>query len=91
MILGQHVMVGAAGTVGHRSGAILCAGNGIRVRLFGRGVVGGTDPRVYADALKNGQLNCIPSDHSPRFAPVIHPKLKTGLQTMTTAVMAWFE
>ena len=84
-------MVGAAGTVGHRSGANLSAGNSTGVRLFGRGVVGGTDPRVYADALKNGQLNCIPSDHSPRFAPVSHPTLKTGFHAMTTAAMAWFE
>lgn len=74
VIMGLHVMVGAAGTVGHRSGAILSAGNSIRVRLFGRGVVGGTDPRVYADAVKNGQLNSIPCDHSPRVARSFTPR-----------------
>lgn len=36
IILGQHVMVGEAGTVRHRSGAILSAGNSLKVKLFGR-------------------------------------------------------
>ncbi|NDK55553.1 amidohydrolase [Pontibacter fetidus] len=52
--------------------------------------VGGTDPIVYLEAKKNNQLNSIPSNHSPKFAPVIHPTLKTGLQAMMTAAAAWF-
>ncbi|MBN9351353.1 MAG: amidohydrolase [Chitinophagaceae bacterium] len=51
--------------------------------------VGGTDPKTYRDAIKNNQLNSIPSNHSPKFAPVIHPTLKTGLQAMMTAAAAW--
>jgi hippurate hydrolase len=31
----------------------------------------------------------IPSNHSPRFAPVLHPTLETGLQAMLTAASAW--
>ena len=34
IILGQHVMVGEAGTVGHRSGAILSAGNSFKVKFL---------------------------------------------------------
>src|SRR5690606_1334323 len=34
IILGQHVMVGEAGTVGHRSGGILSAGDSLKVKLF---------------------------------------------------------
>lgn len=52
--------------------------------------VGGTDPKIYAEAKKNRQINSIPSNHSPKFAPVIHPTLKTGLQTMLTAAAVWF-
>ncbi|WP_242917165.1 amidohydrolase [Pontibacter liquoris] len=52
--------------------------------------VGGTDPAVFLEAKKKSQLNTIPSNHSPKFAPVIHPTLKTGLQAMITAAAAWF-
>ena len=52
--------------------------------------VGGTDPEIYLKAKENNQLNSIPSNHSPKFAPVINPTLKTGLQAMMTAAAAWF-
>jgi hippurate hydrolase len=51
--------------------------------------VGGTDPALYAQAQREGTLNQIPSNHSPRFAPVIHPTLETGLQAMLAAAGAW--
>jgi amidohydrolase len=51
--------------------------------------VGGTDPDVYERAKKANQINSIPSNHSPKFAPVIHPTLETGLQAMLTAASAW--
>lgn len=51
--------------------------------------VGGTDPDVYAKAKAAKQLNKIPSNHSPKFAPVIHPTLMTGLHAMLTAASAW--
>lgn len=51
--------------------------------------VGGTEPRLYWEAKKANQLNSIPSNHSPKFAPVLHPTLKTGLQAMLTAAAAW--
>ncbi|MES2004819.1 MAG: amidohydrolase [Bacteroidota bacterium] len=53
--------------------------------------VGGTDAKIYLEAKKNNQLNSIPSNHSPKFAPVIHPTLKTGLQAMMTAAIAWLD
>jgi len=37
IILGQHVMVGEAGTLGHRAGAILAAGDSMHIKLYGRG------------------------------------------------------
>lgn len=53
--------------------------------------VGGTDPKTYLDAVKNNQVNSIPSNHSPKFAPVINPTLKTGLQAMMTAALTWLD
>jgi hippurate hydrolase len=53
--------------------------------------VGGTDPVTYQQAKKSNQLNNIPSNHSPKFLPVIHPTLKTGLQAMITAALVWLD
>ena len=51
--------------------------------------VGGTDADVYAKAKAAGTLNEIPSNHNPRFAPVIHPTLRTGVETLVVAARAW--
>jgi len=51
--------------------------------------VGGTDPAVFAKAHQEKTVNKIPSNHSPKFAPEIHPTLETGLQAMLTAAAAW--
>lgn len=51
--------------------------------------VGGTDPETYLNAKKNHKINTIPSNHSPKFFPVLHPTLKTGLLAMTTGAAAW--
>jgi amidohydrolase len=51
--------------------------------------VGGTDPDVYAKAKKAGRLNELPVNHSPQFAPVIHPTLQTGVETLVIAAQAW--
>jgi amidohydrolase len=51
--------------------------------------VGGTDPALYAQAKREGRLNELPVNHSPHFAPVLHPTLETGVEAMVTAAMAW--
>jgi len=51
--------------------------------------VGGTDPGVYAKAQKEGKLSEIPTNHSPSFAPVIHPTLEAGVQALVVAAQAW--
>jgi hippurate hydrolase len=51
--------------------------------------VGGTDPATYAKAKAENQVNKIPSNHSPFFAPVIHPTLETGVETMVVGALAW--
>jgi hippurate hydrolase len=51
--------------------------------------VGGTDPARYAEAKATGRLNELPVNHSPLFAPVIHPTLETGVETLVVAARAW--
>lgn len=51
--------------------------------------VGSTDPAVYAQAQHDKTVNKLPSNHSPKFAPQIHPTLETGLQAMLSAASAW--
>jgi len=51
--------------------------------------VGGTDPETYARAKKSGTIADIPTNHNPRFAPVIHPTLETGVEALVVASQAW--
>jgi len=51
--------------------------------------VGGTDPAKFAAAQNGGEP--IPVNHSPFFAPVIHPTLKTGVETLLLAAFAWLD
>ncbi|HEY7908597.1 MAG TPA: M20 family metallopeptidase [Thermomicrobiales bacterium] len=51
--------------------------------------VGGTDPGRYAKAKEDGTVNEIPTNHNPRFAPVIHPTLEAGVETLVAAAQAW--
>ena len=52
-------------------------------------IVGGTDPGTYAQAQRTKSINALPSNHSPKFAPVLHPTLQTGLEALLTAAAAW--
>jgi amidohydrolase len=51
--------------------------------------VGGTDPDTYAKAKEAGRINDLPVNHSPKFAPVLHPTLKTGVETLIVAAQVW--
>jgi hippurate hydrolase len=51
--------------------------------------VGGTDPETYAKAKKSGTIADLPTNHNPRFAPVIHPTLETGVEALVVAAQAW--
>lgn len=47
---------------------------------------GGIDPEVFAAAAASGTLDSdIPTNHSPFFAPVIHPTIGVGVTAMVTA------
>ena len=53
--------------------------------------VGGTDPTEFRRAIAAKKLNEIPSNHSPKFAPVLHPTMRTGLEAMVCAAGAWLQ
>lgn len=53
---------------------------------------GGIDPQVYARAVGNGTLDSdIPTNHSPFFAPVIHPTIEVGVAAMVTAAREFLD
>jgi amidohydrolase len=51
--------------------------------------IGGTDPTFYKKAKAAGRVHDIPTNHNPRFAPVIHPTLETGVEALIVAAKAW--
>ena len=36
-----------------------------------------------------GKLNELPVNHSPKFAPVLHPTLETGVEALVVGALAW--
>ena len=51
--------------------------------------IGGTDPDIYAKAKQSGRVGELPTNHNPRFAPVLHPTLETGVAALIVASCAW--
>jgi amidohydrolase len=51
--------------------------------------VGGTDPEAYRKARESGRMGELPTNHNPRFAPVLHPTLRTGVEAAVAAAQAW--
>lgn len=51
--------------------------------------VGGTDAQIHAKAKAAGKLNDLPTNHNPRFAPIIEPTLRTGVETLVVATLEW--
>jgi amidohydrolase len=51
--------------------------------------LGFTDPDTYLAAEKDGHLEDLPTNHSPKFLPPLQPTLRTGTEALITAAMAW--
>lgn len=52
--------------------------------------IGGADPEKYAAAVKAGTVQqSIPMPHSPYYAPVLSPTLRTGVEAMLLAAGNW--
>ncbi|NNC13450.1 amidohydrolase [Planctomonas sp. JC2975] len=53
-------------------------------------LLGGLDPQLFTKALANGTTDAeIPSNHSPFFAPLMHPTLEVGVQALVVAAREW--
>jgi amidohydrolase len=55
--------------------------------------LGGSDPALFAGVTTIEEARSIvdglPSNHSPLFAPVVEPTIRTGVAALTTAARAW--
>lgn len=54
-------------------------------------VIGGTDPELYARVQKGEDPSVMPVNHSPFYAPTLHPTLRTGVEAMLAAAYAWLD
>ncbi|UNK70591.1 amidohydrolase [Microbacterium sp. H1-D42] len=53
---------------------------------------GGADPAEYAAAIANGTVDSsIPTNHSPFYAPVIHPTIEAGVTALVTAAREFLD
>lgn len=53
-------------------------------------LLGGMEPSLFTKGLVNGTTDAdVPSNHSPHFAPIIHPTLSTGVQALVVAAREW--
>lgn len=53
---------------------------------------GGVDPKVYADAVAGGTVDKdVPTNHSPFYAPVIHPTIEVGVSALVTAAREFLD
>lgn len=76
VVLGQHVMVGPAGSIGSRPGVITSAADSLRIRMIGRGAHGSMpqasiDPVVMAAATVLRLQTIVSRELAPRDAAVV--------------------
>ena len=84
---GKAIMVPAPKVMGSEDFSDIANGVGAPYCYW---LFGGADPAVFAKAMAAGTVATdIPSNHSPRFAPVIQPTLDTGTAALVAAAMAW--
>lgn len=55
-------------------------------------LLGGAEPKRVIAALAKGRMaEDVPSNHSPKFAPLIHPTLEVGVEALVVAATEWLE
>jgi hippurate hydrolase len=53
---------------------------------------GGVDPELYARASAQGTIDRdVPTNHSPYFAPVLHPTIERGVENLVVAAREWLD
>ncbi|MBO1330691.1 amidohydrolase [Streptomyces sp. VRA16 Mangrove soil] len=50
---------------------------------------GGLETQTVVQALQDGTLDQLPSNHSPFFAPLVEPTLSTGVEALVVAALTW--
>ncbi|KAJ5129442.1 Amidohydrolase [Penicillium bovifimosum] len=50
---------------------------------------GGTDPQTWDDAVAKGTVDELPSNHSPFYAPVIQPTLRTAVDALALGALTF--
>ena len=50
---------------------------------------GFTDRQTYLAAEKEGRLDDLPTNHSPKYLPPLQPTLRTGTEALVAAALAW--
>ena len=51
--------------------------------------IGFTERATYLAAEKDGHLDDLPTNHSPKYLPPLQPTLRTGTEALTAAALAW--
>ena len=51
--------------------------------------IGSTEPEVYRKYQEENRLPDLPTNHNPKFAPLIHPTIENGVQAMVVGALAW--
>jgi hypothetical protein len=51
--------------------------------------LGYTDQKTYLAAEKDGHLDDLTTNHSPKFLPPMQPTLRTGTEALIAAALAW--
>lgn len=58
-------------------------------RSVGVLVRGGVDREVCTKAKGEGTIGSLATNHSPYFAPVIHPTVEAAVETLVVTTLAW--
>lgn len=85
-VLGESAVIDFGAVTGSEDVGRLAEGLGAPCCYW---LLGGGDPEVVLPALASGDIDSIPSNHSPLFAPVIQPTLSTGVRALVTAARHW--
>ncbi|KFZ03173.1 hypothetical protein V502_11171 [Pseudogymnoascus sp. VKM F-4520 (FW-2644)] len=52
---------------------------------------GGIEEGLWDQRLKEGRIDDIPANHTARFAPAIHPTMRTGINALCVAALAFLD
>ncbi len=84
---GDHGVTDPGQITGSEDVGILATAAGVPLVYW---LLGSEDPQRFAAAFAAGTLDSdIPSNHSPRFAPQLHPTLEHGVEALVVAAREW--